>query len=63
MIFTSELMPVIMATGMMRMVSWRKLSGPWRRRCGQSSVEGVVEDRVYQEGGQVDGQEWGGHCH
>jgi hypothetical protein len=34
MIFTSELMPVIMAIGMMRMISWRKLSGPWRRRCG-----------------------------
>jgi hypothetical protein len=27
------------------------------------STEGVVEDRVYQEGGQVDDQEWGGHCH
>jgi hypothetical protein len=27
------------------------------------SVEGVVEDRVYLEGGQVDDQEWGGHFH
>nr|ABK21610.1 unknown [Picea sitchensis] len=32
--FTSELMPAIMAIGMMRMVSWRKLSGQQRRRCG-----------------------------
>jgi hypothetical protein len=34
MIFTSELMLFIMDTRMMRIVSWRKSSGPWRRRCG-----------------------------
>jgi hypothetical protein len=34
---TTELTLFIMAAEMTRMVSWRKTSGPWRRRCGPES--------------------------
>jgi hypothetical protein len=51
-------MLVIMATMMTRTISWRKSSGPQRRRCKARELKGVAEDRVYLEGGQVDDQEW-----
>jgi hypothetical protein len=42
--FTSELMPVIMVTGMTRMISWRKSSGPHGGGDASQSTEGVAED-------------------